>query len=73
MGLIVLEAALALAVLVFLIWWTMFSGRSEGEWHDEVGPLSPDHDRESGFPASAAPPLEPAQPTERGGTRKDQG
>ena len=35
MGLIVLEAALALAVLIFLIWWTMFSGRQDGELHDE--------------------------------------
>jgi hypothetical protein len=31
MGLIVLEAALALAVLIFVIWWTMFSGRRDGE------------------------------------------
>lgn len=34
MGLILLEAALALAVLIFLIWWTMFSGRRAGELHD---------------------------------------
>lgn len=31
MWLIVLEAAAALAVLVLLIWWTMFSGRHQGE------------------------------------------
>jgi hypothetical protein len=31
MGLILLEALLALAVLVFIVWWTMFSGRKKGE------------------------------------------
>jgi len=31
MGLILLEALLALAVLVFIVWWTMFAGRKKGE------------------------------------------
>lgn len=31
MWLIVLEAVGALALFVFLIWWTMFSGRRQGE------------------------------------------
>ncbi|WP_407926744.1 hypothetical protein [Aquabacterium fontiphilum] len=31
MWLIVLEAMAALAVLLFLVWWTMFSGRRNGE------------------------------------------
>ena len=31
MGLILLEALLALAVLVLIVWWTMFSGRRRGE------------------------------------------
>jgi hypothetical protein len=31
MWLIVLEALAALGVLVFLVWWTMFSGRKRGE------------------------------------------
>ena len=31
MWLIVLEALAALAVLLFLVWWTMFSGRRRGE------------------------------------------
>ncbi|MBI2733145.1 MAG: hypothetical protein HYX44_07575 [Aquabacterium sp.] len=31
MWLIVLEAVAALAVLVFVVWWTMFSGRRRGE------------------------------------------
>jgi hypothetical protein len=29
MWLIVLEALLALALLVFIVWWTMFHGRKE--------------------------------------------
>lgn len=36
MWLIVLEAVAALAVLVFVVWWTMFSGRRGGE-------LPPEH------------------------------
>lgn len=31
MGLILLEALLALVVLVVIVWWTMFSGRKGGE------------------------------------------
>ena len=31
MGLIFLEALLALLVLVGIVWWTMFSGRKGGE------------------------------------------
>lgn len=31
MGLILLEALLALLVLVVIVWWTMFAGRSKGE------------------------------------------
>jgi high-affinity Fe2+/Pb2+ permease len=31
MDLLVLEALLALAVLLFIVWWTMFAGRSQGE------------------------------------------
>jgi cytoskeletal protein RodZ len=31
MGLILLEALLALVVLVAIVWWTMFSGRQGGE------------------------------------------
>ena len=31
MWLIVLEALAALALLLFLVWWTMFSGRRGGE------------------------------------------
>ncbi len=31
MGLILLEALLALVILVAIVWWTMFSGRNKGE------------------------------------------
>ncbi len=31
MGLILLEALGALALLVLIVWWTMFSGRKGGE------------------------------------------
>jgi len=34
MWLLVLEALLALALLVFIVWWTMFAGRR----HDDDGP-----------------------------------
>jgi hypothetical protein len=31
MGIILLEALAALLLLVFIVWWTMFSGRKKGE------------------------------------------
>jgi hypothetical protein len=31
MTLLLLEALLALVLLVFIVWWTMFSGRPGGE------------------------------------------
>ncbi|HEX2010019.1 MAG TPA: hypothetical protein VJN44_03685 [Roseateles sp.] len=31
MGILLLEALGALALLVFIVWWTMFSGRKGGE------------------------------------------
>lgn len=31
MWLIILEACLALGLLIFIVWWTMFSGRRRGE------------------------------------------
>lgn len=34
MALLILEALLALAVLLFIVWWTMFSGRRRGEPRD---------------------------------------
>ena len=31
MGLILLEALLALVVLIAIVWWTMFSGRKDDD------------------------------------------
>jgi hypothetical protein len=31
MWLLLIEALLALALLLFIVWWTMFSGRPKGE------------------------------------------
>ena len=35
MWLLILEAFAALALLVFIVWWTMFSGREKGERKDD--------------------------------------
>ena len=35
MWLLILEALAALALLVFIVWWTMFSGRKKDEPRDE--------------------------------------
>jgi len=35
MWVILLEAFGALVLLVFIVWWTMFSGRSKGERSDD--------------------------------------
>ena len=35
MWLLLLEALGALLILVFIVWWTMFSGRRKGERHEE--------------------------------------
>lgn len=39
MWVIVLEALAALALLLFIVWWTMFAGRERGE------PVQRDDDR----------------------------
>ena len=35
MSLLLLEAFGALVLLVFIVWWTMFSGRENGELKDD--------------------------------------
>lgn len=35
MWLLIAEALLALAVLVFIVWWTMFSGRGDRDAGDD--------------------------------------
>ena len=34
MMLLLLEALGALLILIFINWWTMFSGRKRGEWRE---------------------------------------
>jgi hypothetical protein len=38
MALLLLEALGALLILVFIVWWTMFSGRKNGELKDDAKP-----------------------------------
>jgi hypothetical protein len=38
MTLLLLEALGALLILVFIVWWTMFSGRKNGELKDDARP-----------------------------------
>jgi hypothetical protein len=70
MWVIVLEAAGALAVLLFIVWWTMFSGRSGGELPGEL----PD---EPAAVPDASPGAAPAQSAvdeaSRGGSTKLKG
>jgi hypothetical protein len=46
MGLILLEALGALLLLVLIVWWTMFSGRKNGEPRQQHLP-PPDKDSKS--------------------------
>lgn len=42
MTLLLLEALGALLLLVFIVWWTMFSGRKNGELKDDSEHPVPD-------------------------------
>ncbi len=42
MALLLLEALGALLLLVFIVWWTMFSGRKNGELKGDSAPPAPD-------------------------------
>ena len=46
MVLLLLEALGALLLLVFIVWWTMFSGRKNGELKDGSASASPDAEKE---------------------------
>ena len=46
MALLLLEALGALLLLVFIVWWTMFSGREKGELKDESARAAPDPEKE---------------------------
>jgi len=41
MWLLLIEALLALAILIFIVWWTMFSGRRKGELQHNSPPQEP--------------------------------
>jgi hypothetical protein len=63
MGLILLEALLALALLAGIVWWTMFSGRTRGERPGAHPPTSPDAAAPAEpAPAAPAPPQPPPPP-----------
>ncbi len=40
MTLLLLEALGALVLLVFIVWWTMFSGRKNGELKGDLPPAA---------------------------------
>jgi hypothetical protein len=50
MGLILFEALMALALFVFFVWWTMFSGRRGGEPLDHASSEEPGHDKGGPLP-----------------------
>ncbi len=54
MWLLILEALAALSVLLFMVWWTMFSGRRPDARPPEQGP----EDRPPAPLATANPPAE---------------
>jgi hypothetical protein len=68
MGLILLEALLALCIFIVIVWWTMFSGRSKGELRQALPPSeqppkeaseqSPGHAVSEAAPTSNATPEE---------------
>jgi hypothetical protein len=44
MWILLLEAGAALSVLLFLVWWTMFSGRDEARDEREQAPKRKEND-----------------------------
>lgn len=67
MWLIVLEALAALAVLLFLVWWTMFAGRRRGE------PNLEDQDLPEGGASSAGGDAGAKAGADAGGKKKLKG
>lgn len=69
MGLILLEALLALLIFIVIVWWTMFSGRSKGELRQAQPPSDQTPNEASGqIPGTAlseavAKEAPPATPT----------
>lgn len=60
MGLILLEALLAGCVFIFIVWWTMFSGRPGGEPPRDVD-LDVDKDSDAAAAAAAAAAVNAAE------------
>ena len=56
MWLLIVEALAAFALLVFLVWWTMFSGRRRGE---RVGTAHESTGRHEPEAPTEAPPRDP--------------
>jgi hypothetical protein len=52
---LLLEALLALAILLFIVWWTMFSGRTRGEVSPP--PLMPPAEPRGHKDPNAGPPI----------------
>ncbi|MBP7605900.1 MAG: hypothetical protein KAY08_01990 [Giesbergeria sp.] len=68
MGLILLEALGALVLLVGIVWWTMFSGRSRGELRPPPAEPPVPAPPPEGLPPAASPPAAtqpPADPDKR--------
>jgi cbb3-type cytochrome oxidase subunit 3 len=61
MGLILLEALLALCIFIVIVWWTMFSGRSKGELRQ--APVAPDQAPNEASPHAPGAALSEAAPT----------
>jgi cbb3-type cytochrome oxidase subunit 3 len=61
MGLILLEALLALCIFIVIVWWTMFSGRSKGELRQ--APAAPDQAPNEASPNPPGAALSEAAPT----------
>jgi cbb3-type cytochrome oxidase subunit 3 len=59
MGLILLEALLALCIFILIVWWTMFSGRKKGE----LPQATPSQEAEPAASRSADAPTEAATHT----------
>jgi hypothetical protein len=61
MWLILLEALGALLILLFIIWWTMFSGRRRGELEQGEAPAAPESHEPPEPPEPPESPKRPAQ------------
>ncbi|MEO5607972.1 MAG: hypothetical protein ABIR13_10415 [Polaromonas sp.] len=60
MTLLIFEALGALLLLVFIVWWTMFSGRNKGELKDRGEAAKPAS--QASAPAPAKTPTDPGAP-----------